>query len=100
MEKIAKLITSSPLEPWNLLVLSLFFNRQLISHSVHWGINTPLKKTTPSFLPSPPLLYRQTVQAPPPFLGNLPSILVFREPLSLKVRFLSEPPQKLKFFHP
>ena len=77
MEKIAKLITSSPLEPWNLLVLSLFFNRQLISHSVHWGINTPLKKTTPSFLPSPPLLYRQTVQAPPPLSRQSPLYIGF-----------------------
>ena len=31
MGKIVKLITSSLPEPWNLLALSLFFNRQLIS---------------------------------------------------------------------
>ena len=47
-------------------------------HSVHWGLNPPLKNTTPLFLAKPPL-NQQTVQAPP-FLGNppTPSILVFR----------------------
>ena len=33
--------------------------------SAHWGINSPLKNTTPSFLPSPPL---KSVNRPsPPF---------------------------------
>ena len=48
-------------------------------HSVHWGTNPPSKTPPPSLLSSPPL-NRQTVPAPPPFLGNPPSILVFREP--------------------
>ena len=62
---------------------------------MHWGITTPpLKNTTPSFLPSSPLLNLQTVQVP--FLSNLPSILVFHE-TSLKVRFSSEP-QKYQSF--
>ena len=56
-------------------------------HSVHLGI-TPLKNTTPSFLPSP-LLNLQTIQAPP-FLDNPPSILVFCE--------LSPPPPKSWIF--
>ena len=37
----------------------------------------------------PPPLNLQTVQ--PPFLGNPPSILVFREPTPLKFRFFCEP---------
>ena len=32
--------------------------------SVHWGINTPSKTPTPSFLPSPPPLNLRTAQAP------------------------------------
>ena len=51
-------------------------------HCVHWGIhppppqkhNSPLSCQAP---PSPPPLNRQTVQVP--LLGNLPSIMVFRE---------------------
>ena len=47
-------------------------------HSVHWGINHPLKHH-PSLLPSPPLISKQSK---PPFLGNLPlSTLAFCEPL-------------------
>ena len=64
-------------------------------HSVHWGINpSPLKNTTPSFLPSWPPLNLQTVQVP--FLSNPSSILVFREP-SLRVGFFSEPPKYQSF---
>ena len=58
------------------------------------GVSTPLKNTTPSFLPSSPLLNLQTVQVP--FLSNPPSILVFHE-TSLKVGFFSEP-QKYQSF--
>ena len=61
---------------------------------MHWGINPLLKNTTPSFLPSSPLLNLKTVQAP--LLNNPHSILVFRE-LSLKVGFFSEP-QKYRSF--
>ena len=45
------------------------------------GVSTPLKKTTPSFLPSspPPPLNLQTVEASP-FFSNLPYIMVFHEP--------------------
>ena len=48
------------------------------THSAHWGINPPLKNTAPppSFLPSPPPLNQQTVQAPP-FLGNPPLYIGF-----------------------
>ena len=42
------------------------------------GISTPPQKHHPLFIAKPPL-NRQTVQVPP-FLGNPPSILVFREP--------------------
>ena len=51
-------------------------------HSVHWVLTSPIKITTPSFLPSlppPPHLNLQTVQVP--FLGNPSSILVFHDPL-------------------
>ena len=55
---------------------------------------SPLKNTTPSFLPSSFPLNLQTVQAP--FLGSPPSILVFREP-SLKVGFFYKPPKYQSF---
>ena len=59
---------------WDLIPLYV-----TITHSVHQSINPfPLKNTTPSFLPSPPLNL-ETVQALPNFLGNFPSILVFRK---------------------
>ena len=55
-------------------------------HSVHWGINPPLKNTTPSFLP----LNLQTAQAL--LLGNPPYVLVFSwPPLPLKPGFFREP---------
>ena len=46
------------------------------THSVHWGIN-PLYKhcSPPSFLPSPPPLNQQTVQASP-FLENPPPLYI------------------------
>ena len=46
--------------------LCLTANRKLHAlHSAHWGINPPLKNTTPSSLPSPPL---KSVNRPsPPF---------------------------------
>ena len=47
----------------NKLLLRIIY----LLHSVHWGITPP-----------PPPLNQQTVQAPP-FLGNPPSLLVFRE---------------------
>ena len=43
----------------------------LFYHSVHWGINTP------SFLPNPPSLNLQTVQASSPFLDNSPYTLLY-----------------------
>ena len=52
-------------------------------------VSTPLKNTTPYFLHSP-LLYLQTVQAP--LFKQSPYILVFHEPLNLKIGFFSEPP--------
>ena len=55
---------------------------------------SPLKNTTPSFLPSSFPLNLQTVQAP--FLSSPPSILVFREP-SLKVGFFYKPPKYQSF---
>ena len=47
------------------------------NHNVHLGLNPPLKKITPSFLPNP-LLNLQTVQAPL-FRQFTPNILVFHE---------------------
>ena len=67
-------------------------------YSVHWGINPPSK--TPAFLPSSHL-NRQTVQAPPPFLGNpAPSISVFHEPPppSPKSQIFWWTPKILEFF--
>ena len=52
-------------------------------------VSTPLKNTTPSFLPPSSPLNRQTVQAPH-FIGNPPSILLFREP-SWKLDFSMNP---------
>ena len=45
----------------------------LFYHSVHWGINTP------SFLPIPPSLNLQTVQASSPFLDNSPLYITLLE---------------------
>ena len=62
---------------------------------MRWGINAPFKNTTPSFLQSAPL---KSANCPsPPFLGNPPTILVFREPLPLKVGFFSESPKYQSF---
>ena len=69
-----------------------FITRSVYLHSGHWGINPlPPQKhyPPPSFLPSSPL-NQHTVQAPPPFLGNPPYILVFQDS-PLKVRSFSEP---------
>ena len=49
------------------------------------GVSTPLKNTTPFFLPSP-ALDQQTVQ------GNPPYILVFQDP-PLKIGSFSQPPK-------
>ena len=46
-------------------------------------VSTPLQNTAPSFLTNL-LLTLQTVQVPT-FLGNLPNILVFREPHNNKI---------------
>ena len=54
----------------NKLLLRIIY----LLHSVHWGITPP----PPPKTPHPPPLNQQTVQAPP-FLGNPPSLLVFRE---------------------
>ena len=67
-------------------------------HSVHWGINPPTTNP-PSLLPSP--LYLQICKlSKPPFLGNLPSVLVFCDP-PLKVGFsvFSVNPKNIKGFH-
>ena len=48
---------------WNLIPLYV-----TITPSVHQSINPfPFKNTTPSFLPTPPPLNPDTVQAPQPF---------------------------------
>ena len=55
-----------------------------IAHIVCIGVSTPTpSKTPPPLSCQAPPLNRQTVQASP-FLGNLPSILIFREPPPLK----------------
>ena len=64
-------------------------------HSVHCGI-TPLKETTPSFLPSLPLNW-QTVQAPLLFRQSPPPLYWFFVNLPQKVGFFSEP-QKYSSF--
>ena len=71
-------------------------NKKLI---VRIGVSTPLSKTLPppSFLPSPPPLNQQTVQAPP-FLGNPPLYIGFSWP-PLKSD-LSVNPQNIKVYHP
>ena len=52
-------------------------NNEKDIHGGHWGINPPSKTPPPSFLPSPPWINKLSK---PPFLGNLPSILVFCDP--------------------
>ena len=65
-------------------------------HSVHWGITTPIKNTTPSFLPSPSLNL-QTVQAPL-FLAIRPYILFSLVYLPSKTWIFPWTPKILKFF--
>ena len=65
-------------------------------HSVHWGINAPSKTPPSPFLPSPPL--KSANCQSPPFLGNPPHILVFREPPLWKSDF-SVNSKNIKVFH-
>ena len=58
------------------------------NHSEHWGINHP-QKHHPLFLAKPHPL-KPTNCPSPPFLGNLPYILVFQDP-PLKVESFSKP---------
>ena len=72
-------------------------NKKLI---VCIGVSTPSKNTAPpppSFLPSPPPLNQQTVQASP-FLENPPLYIGFSWP-PLKSD-LSVNPQNIKVYHP
>ena len=62
----------------------------VLRHSGHWGINPPQKH--PFLSCQAPLLNQQTVQALP-FYAMPPYILVFQDPLPLKVRSFSEPPK-------
>ena len=60
----------------------------------------PLKNAMPSFSPSLPLKSTNYPSPPPPtpvFKAILPSILVFHEPVPLKVVFFSEPPKYSRF---
>ena len=67
------------------------------NHSVHWGLNPPLKHS-PSFLPSPPPLKSANSPSSSPFFRHfLPCILVFRQP-PLKSRIFQWTPKILKFF--
>ena len=59
-------------------------------------VSPPLKNTTPSFLPSPPL-YLQSDQAPP-FLGNSLLYIGFSLTPPKKLDF-SVNPKNLKVFH-
>ena len=60
-------------------------------HSLHWGIKLPrLKNSPPLFLANPPLLKSANCLSPP-FLGNHPSILVFREPPPHESRIFLDP---------
>ena len=69
-----------------------FSNKNLYLHSVHWGINYPPQ---PSPWKTPPLLFL----AKPPFLDNLPYILVFCEPPP-KTQIFLKTSQNIKDFHP
>ena len=59
------------------------------NHNGHWGINPPLKNTTPLLIAKPPL-NQQTVQATPLFRQSPPIYWFFKIP-HLKVRSFSEP---------
>ena len=62
------------------------------THSVHWGINPPLKNTTPlSFFPAP-LKSTNSPSSLPGFLGN-PSLYIGLSWPPLKVGSFSEPPK-------
>ena len=67
-----------------------------VHHSMHWGIKTPLKNTTPLFPAKSPL---KLANCPIPFLGNPPLYIAFCEPCPLKLD-LSLNPQNIKVFHP
>ena len=68
----------------DLLMQNYFFCEDIVCIGL-----PPLENTPPLILAKPPPLNLQTVQAPP-FLGNPPYILVFREPLPLKLGFFGE----------
>ena len=71
-------------------------------HSVHWGMNPPLKNTPPhTFLPRPPLLHCKSANCPSPtphplFRQSHSLYWFFVSPL-LKVAFFSEPPKYQSF---
>ena len=60
-------LANNPFEKRHLTYTIYCFHCYLGAHSVHRGINPPLKNTTPLFLAKPPPLplNLQTVQAPP-----------------------------------
>ena len=91
------ILLSSFLNPFARILrifISLMVKKSLSRHSVHWGINPP-QKHHPLFLAKPPL-NQQTVQAPPPLLGNPPYILAFHDPP--KSQIFQWIPKTLKFF--
>ena len=66
----------------------IFADSQII---VWIGVSPLFKNTTPLFLVKPPL---KLASCPSPsFLGNPPSVLIYRPPPPLKVRFSSERPK-------
>ena len=89
---------------WKWMVLSLRKNHLWrcwdCFHSVHWGINPPLKNTLPPLSCQPPLLKLANCSSPP-FLGNHPLYIGFSwtPPLPSKSWiFQWTPPKILKCF--
>ena len=78
----------------NLHVCTFTINHHLFPSIVCIGVSTPLKNTPAPLSCQAPL---KSANCPsPPFLGNPPYILVFREP-PIKLRFFREPPKYQSF---
>ena len=76
------------------LLYNYFVVTKIILHSV---LKPRLENITPIFLAKLPLKSTNCLSLD--FLGNPPSILVFRDPLP-KTQIFSVKPQNIKVFHP
>ena len=73
-----------------------------MNHNVHWGINPLPQKHHPPLscqAPTPPPPLKSANGRSPPFLGNPPLYIGFRETPPVKLGFFHEP-QNIKVFYP